>query len=161
MLLTLCVWVPSCPCCCPCLQDPTFRTAAAARWQELRALPAGVLTDKAVTDEVSSLKRLLGSGPGSAGQRNFDKWKAALNVPGFGVAFPDWPGMFDAETRVLTDWVLARLKWLDAAFAAQASPDAPADAYLRADHGVSELPVAGPAMEGGNGQNLGPAVAGK
>ena len=102
----------------------------------------------------------MGSGPGTAGQRNFDKWKAALNVPGFGVPYADWAPMFEAETKMLTDWTLARLKWLDAAFAAEASADAPADAYLRVNHGVSEPPVAGPAMEGANGQNLGgPAVA--
>jgi hypothetical protein len=126
-------------------QDATFRTAAAARWQELRAAPAGALRDDAVTTEVNRLKQLLGSGPGTAGQRNFDKWQAALNVPSFGPAFADWPTMFETEVKLLLDWTLARLKWLDAAFAAQAAPTAGPDAYLSIGYVVAEPPNAGPA----------------
>lgn len=100
------------------MQDADFRTAAAARWAELRAQPDGVLRDQAVTDEITKLKGEIGTGPGSAGLRNFQKWSNALNVPGFGVPYADWAVMFEAETRFLTDWTLARLKWLDAAFAA-------------------------------------------
>jgi hypothetical protein len=127
----------------------------------------GVLTDQRVAQEVASLKELLGSGPGSAGARNFAKWSAALNIPGFGVPYADWPSMFEAETKLLLDWTLARLKWLDAAFDAEALPDAGPDAYLNINHGVVEPQVAGPASEGPGGANVASpgaspvAVAGK
>lgn len=144
------------------LQEVDFRTAAAARWAELRAGPDGPLRDQAVTDAISTLKALIGTGPGSPGQRNFQKWSSALNVPGFGVPHTDWATMFDTETKTLTDWTLARLKWLDAAFTAQASETAGPDAYRSVGYVVAEPAVAGPAMEGPGGQNLGPrTVAGR
>jgi hypothetical protein len=139
-------------------QDPTFRTAAAARWRELRAGPGAPLRDTWWADEVAALKRLLGSGPGSAGQRNWAKWGPTLNKPDYGAAHADWPAMFDAETKLLLDWTLARLKWLDAAFDAVAAPGAPADAYLQAGRAVVEPPVAGPSADGPAGR---PAVAGR
>jgi hypothetical protein len=106
------------------LQDVDFRTAAAARWSELRAARTGVLRNQAVIDALSTLKAQIGSGAGSAAQRNFDKWSSALNSPVFGVVYADWAVMFDAETTLLTEWVLARIKWLFAAFAAQGLPSA-------------------------------------
>jgi hypothetical protein len=153
------------------VQDPTFRTQAAARWKELRGTGPdgleGVITDQRIQHEVASLTQLLGTGPGSAGQRNFAKWNAALNIPGFGMPYADWPTMFEAETQMLVDWTLARFKWLDAAFEAQALPEAGPDAYLTGNHGVVEPRVAGPASEGPGGANVGSpvllpvAVAGK
>jgi hypothetical protein len=117
-----------------------------------------VLRDQAVADALSILKAQIGSGPGSAGQRNFEKWSSALNSPVFGVPYADWAVMFEAETTMLTDWVLAKMKWLDAAFAAQARPTAGPDAYLSVGYVVAEPARAGPAMEGPDGR---PAVAGK
>lgn len=141
-----------------CVQDPTFRTAAAARWKQLRTGPDAPLGDAWFISEVDALKRQLGSGPGSAGQRNWLKWSAALNKPDYGPAFPDWPSMFNAETKLLLDWILARLKWLDAAFAAEADPAAAPDAYLRMGFVVAEPPTAGPSNVAQGGL---PAVAGK
>jgi len=140
------------------VQDVSFRTAAAARWQELRAPLTGALSDQWVVEEIAAVKQLLGSGPGTAGQRNFLKYSTTLNVPGFGVPFADWPSMFAAETTILQEWVLARLKWLDAAFAAQALPTAGPDAYMKIGYVVSEPAVAGPTVAGSGRL---PAVAGR
>lgn len=159
--------LPPRPCCCCINQDATFRTAAAARWQELRAPANGTLRDEWFVNEIDSLKQLLGSGPGTAGQRNFQKYSSALNIPGFGVPYADWATMFNAETVLLKDWVLARLKWLDAAFAAQALLTAAPDAYLAMGYVVAEPAPAGPVQNGGGLVVAGgmpavqPAVAGK
>lgn len=135
--------------------------AAAARWAELRAGPEP-LRDQAVTDAIATIKALIGTGPGSPGQRNFLRWSGALNVPGFGVPHTEWATMFDSETKALVDWALARLKWLDAAFAAEASGVSGPDAYRSIGFVVDEPAVAGPAMEGPGGQNMGPrTVAGR
>jgi hypothetical protein len=114
-----------------------------------------------VTEAISTLKTQIGSGAGTAGQRNFQKWSSALNVPGFGTPYADWAVMFEAETRMLQDWTLARLQWLDAAFAAQALPSAGPDAYLHVGLVVNEPAIAGLAIEGPGGQNMGLAVSGK
>lgn len=54
--------------------------------------------------------------------------------------------MFDVETQLLHDWVLARLKWMDAALAAQTNATAGPDAYLAVGYVVAEPPNAGPAL---------------
>lgn len=71
--------------------------------------------------------------------------------------------MFASETRILADWTLARLRWLDAAFAAVADPAAAPTAYLKVGYVVAEPPVAGPSSgAGGSGGGAGPpAVAGR
>jgi hypothetical protein len=120
--------------------------------------PGAPLADAWFVGEIAALKQLLGSAPGSAGARNWAKWGPAINKAGYGALYPDWPSMFEAETRILQDWTLARLRWLDAAFEAVADPAAPPDAYLRAPHGVVEPPVTGPTAEGADGK---PAVAGR
>jgi hypothetical protein len=110
---------------------------------------------------VTSLKQLLGSGPDTAGQRNFNRWQAALNVPGFGEPYNEWAPMFEAETGALLSWTLARLRWLDAAFAAQALPSAGPDAYLSAAFVVPEHQqesASGPYTEGLTGR---PAASGR
>lgn len=51
--------------------------------------------------------------------------------------------MLNDEVRILQDWLMARLKWMDAAFAKQADPNAPADAYLSVGYIVPEPEQAG------------------
>lgn len=51
--------------------------------------------------------------------------------------------MFDDEVRILQDWILAHLKWLDAAFAAEADPSAAPDAYMSVGYVTAEPELAG------------------
>lgn len=68
--------------------------------------------------------------------------------------------MFDDEVRILTNWIMARLKWLDAAFAKQAVPSAPADAYLSVGYVGPEPELAGADDLQGGGLPAGAGGAG-
>ncbi|KAF6264711.1 coth protein-domain-containing protein [Scenedesmus sp. NREL 46B-D3] len=119
-------------------QDPLFRNYTAARWQQLRA-PGGNLTNEWFAGQIAELKQLLHE-PAS---RNYQRWSNALNRPAYGRAYPTWQAMFDSETSQLQQWTIARLRWMDAALAAQANVTAPADAYLGIGYVQPEPPVAG------------------
>jgi hypothetical protein len=106
---------------------------ASQRWQQLREF---ALSDAWFSQEVDSVKATISD----AAARNYQRWATAIADP----QFPSWQALFDAEVQQLKQWTLGRLAWLDAAFAAQASPTAPADAYVAGTSSyVAPPPVAG------------------
>lgn len=87
-------------------QDPQWRGAVGARWEELRA---GPWTDAAINGLIDGVVEQLDQG---AQVRNYNKYKDVLDVsvpPGL----PTGVGQWMARVEQLRKWVLARVAWMD------------------------------------------------
>ncbi|MDN4501186.1 CotH kinase family protein [Alteromonadaceae bacterium BrNp21-10] len=87
------------------LEDPYFADKVKARWSALRA---GSLSDAAVTQRINTMQQQLDNT--GAVQRNFQRW----DILGAYV----WPNEYVGQTHAeevtyLSQWLTARLQWLD------------------------------------------------
>jgi hypothetical protein len=101
--------------------DAAFAPAAAARYASLRA---GPWSDAAVTGALAAKRREVGG----AGPRTLARWEAELARPWLG----DADAQVDAAFASLSAWLIARLRWLDGAWAQAADAGTRAGAYREA-----------------------------
>lgn len=101
--------------------DPTFAATAAARYRSLRA---GPWSDAAVTAALAAKRTEIGG----AGARTLARWEAELAKPWLGGG----DAQADAAFAAVRGWLLARLRWLDGAWAQAANARERGGAYKEA-----------------------------